>query len=158
MHLTPGSESARRVRRLLEAWIASDHVAVSDELDVIEDANELLRWLVLIVGGVIMSMAEEEGSTYEEFLPMVWARLASVTGDDLGAELMRTLVTTWTLGDDNKMADFINEAGLAAAVPFDQLVMHFLGAAKMLATLFTESIGEPFTYATDAWWPLLEGD
>lgn len=150
-----GSDTAWRVKRLLEAWTEDDAQRMEAALaDARADLPNVFKYLIVIVGGMVDAIAAASGKSYDEVLPIIWQQLAGRT-DEPAAEAMRAAVTAWTVGDDTTAANAVNDSGLLNEADPDALVMHFVATAEMLARQFTETIGQPFSYATDGWWAAL---
>jgi hypothetical protein len=124
-----GSEAAQATYRLFQTWVRWDEGPVSDgEVEVAFDsamayATEVVFNLILIVGGMVNTIAGLQRRSFDDALADVWRQLAAKEGDNRAAEVMRAAVTAWH-GGSAADADFINETGMLNEAEPQTLMMH----------------------------------
>ena len=150
-----GSEAAWSTRRLLETAWAREYYRFNEEITRASDYwGDVLRNLVIVLGGVVTAIGSLNEQSYEEMLPYLWSQLA-VRSDSEEAVLMREMVTAWSSGNPEDV-DALNASGTFDKVDGRLLVTHFAYATELLIKTLSKQSGRSADDCVQDLWTWLD--
>jgi hypothetical protein len=146
-----GSPQARLTMRMIDAWFDEDF----DKLESLigqagSDYGTVFRNLIVVLGGLIQSIAIHAGQTFDDVLPGILTQMAERTDTIAAANVARQALTAWSSGDDELVSSLGFDAQIKRAGP-DEVLLHLLGMLGSVSRSWSKQAEFSIDEIRDGW-------